>query len=88
MILDAHMPIRHSLTVLARYYAPFVYNPPPSFLHEFAAKASIFISNLSPPDHGRTLRLRRTGGRLELTVAVTYWPAIHDQEIGYATAGS
>ena len=46
---------------------------PPSFISppfHFARIRceGIFISNLSPPDHGRTLRLRRTRGRLELTV--------------------
>ena len=53
-------------TVLTRYYAPFVYRPPFHFAR--ICCEGIFISNLSPPDHGRTLRLRRTRGRLELTV--------------------
>ena len=46
---------------------------PPSFISppfHFARirREGIFISNLRPPDRGRTLRLRRATGRLEITV--------------------
>ena len=58
----------YGLTVLTRYYAPFVYKPPLPFCTNSLRRYIYLQFKPPPPDHGRTLRLRRTRGRSELTV--------------------